>query len=263
MGGLFTYSITSSFICKLIGDRNRILIFQFMTSMVSYRQIDRFNYLSIQMHSDAHTCCPSRISIYILIPDLPACLSHWSYCLSSSLVQPPLICPERGHVPHPSNASLFLRCHQPGHAACVCRCQYDGMCFDHATRKCVFSAIFPENHCQNKYIVTTESDTSTAEEISQADEQLEKKDLQEQENAVLKDNVPGPQGPEEYVDSLDFGPTPPFLFHPYNKPAQAFRQVAPANDLIVEDNSLFPAWAVALLAFCGVIVVMLVVLILY
>ena len=49
----------------------------------------------------------------------------------------------------------------------------------------------------------------------------------------------------------------------YSYQPEAVRQVTDMDNLILEDHSLIPAWAMALLACCGVIVAMLIVLLLY
>ena len=136
------------------------------------------------------------------------------------------------------------------------------MCFDHATRKCVFSELFPDNHCKFRHNAKPYFEGRTGEEVVPTAQHLPTVDLPEQQNEVLKDILHGKPRQDDTVVFSELGPTPPFLYDFYIRP-QALQQVASPNELIVEDNSLFPAWAIALLSFCGVIVVMLVVLILY
>ena len=174
------------------------------------------------------------------------CESHWSYCRSSSQLIQRIICPEPGHLPHPTNSSLFLRCQEAGDAACVCRCHYSFMCFDRITQQCIFPELYPDNGCWR--------DTAENKQDSIIDES------KLPPNTLLNEILKGQNKKQE--KSLYHGSPHPFTFD-FQRQLYGDRWTLSSDGEILEDESLFPAWALALLACCGVIIVMLIVLILY
>ncbi len=58
------------------------------------------------------------------------------HCTDSTGPSEQFHCHMKGHFPHPSNVSVYLRCPDVGVKACVCNCKYEHMCFDLKTNTC-------------------------------------------------------------------------------------------------------------------------------
>ena len=187
-----------------------------------------------------------QYTVCVLLPAEHECESHWSYCRSSSQLVQRIICPEPGHLPHPTNSSLFLRCHEAGDAACVCRCHYSFMCFDRITQQCIFPELYPDNGCRIDSLTNEENSITDKSELPQ--------------NTLLNEILKGQKKKQE--KSLHHGSPPPLTID-FQRQLYGDRWTLSSDGEILEDDSLFPAWALALLACCGVIIVMLIVLIFY
>ena len=188
-------------------------------------------------------------------PAVRECVSHWSHCSSSSQWTPTLLCATSGHLPHPHNSSLYLRCQGPGYAACVCRCQYTGMCFDQHTRRCVFPDTFPDTNCQ---VIKS---LSPSQPMNKPETNVNANDILKETRLSLNiqnsnTTIPGHGNTSVSGYGIHAGEL-------YSHQPEAMRQVTDMENLILEDNSLIPAWAMALLACCAVIIAMLIVLLLY
>ena len=189
------------------------------------------------------------------IPAVRECVSHWSHCSSSSQWNPRIQCPTSGHLPHPHNSSLYLRCQGPGYAACVCSCQYTGMCFDQDIRRCVFPDTFPDTNCQ------VIQPPSPYKPMNKPEAEWNANDILKNTKLTLNnENSNSNKSGDGNISVSDPGIHDGEL---YSHQPEAIRQVTDTENLILEDHSLIPAWAMALLACCAVIVAMLIVLLLY
>ena len=189
------------------------------------------------------------------IPAVRECVTRWSHCSSSSLWNPRILCPTSGHLSHPHNSSLYLRCRGPGYAACVCSCRYTGMCFDQDTHRCVFPDTFPDTSCQ---VMTSSSPQKL---VNKPEANISGNDILKNTKPFLNNvnsnnNISGHGNTSVTGSGIQAGEL-------YSYQPEAVRQVTDMDNLILEDHSLIPAWAMALLACCGVIVAMLIVLLLY
>ena len=196
-------------------------------------------------HAPSYLLC-ILYNVCILLPADHECESHWSYCHSSIQLVQRIICPEPGHLPHPTNSSLFLRCQEAGDAACVCRCHYSFMCFDRITQQCIFPELYPDNGC---WIDSAENEHNSI---------IDKSKLPQ--NTLLDEILKGQKKKQD--KPLYHGSPPPFTFD-FQRQLYGDRWMLSSDGDILKDDSLFPAWVLAFLACCGVIIVILVVLILY
>lgn len=60
------------------------------------------------------------------------------HCTDSTDTSEQFHCHMKGHFPHPSNISVYLRCLDVGFKACICTCKYEHMCFDLKKNVCKF-----------------------------------------------------------------------------------------------------------------------------
>ena len=194
--------------------------------------------------------------------------------------------------------TLYLYCKGPGYQACVCTCQYEDMCYDRDTRTCKFTYLDPDANCGSHVIPVSQrhggennhgrsdvTPTAIFKDVRRRQKPTSlppwmkhhhkdhKHDYSHKENWHYKhrnvsktadehkisghNEVIEPHGNTIYVTNT-------------GSPSDARNDVLAVKETskpfrltVIEDDSLFPAWAIALVVLCAVIIVMLVVLILY
>ena len=194
----------------------------------------------------------------------------------------------KGHFPHPSNISVFLRCQDPGYKACVCTCRYEKMCFDVKKKLCQFEYLddmidcsrplqavhltyishshfktgsirtIPDEiesfggHQQNVSTVSPEDNAINTELINQGMRKKDEKTSQGFFPGRLHEHTLVHKNPNGEHGSIQLQRT-----------TITARQISKPMKLLVHDHSSFPAWAVALVVLCIVILLVLLVMFMY
>ena len=190
------------------------------------------------------------------------CRNHISRCFDLTFTTATFTCPARGRFRHPENDWMFYLCSGPKERACVCACPLTRI-FDPGRAVCRrFSPGFksnddviatPEKVALNTTVKpTTTTTTTTTMNTSKAFNSHEKPTKSNRTNHRA---THAPHGQRRET-------RPPYAT---SRPLRLVkrRQTAARSLSPIEDYSLFPAWAIALLVMIGVIVMMFVVLAMY
>ena len=207
-------------------------------------------------------------------------------------------CHLKGRFPHPTNASVLLKCPDAGYKACLCHCKYEHMCFDVKTSTCKFEFLEDTIDCSRPLAVSfTEAVTrihppflrpnlyqrsGNVVIITDNQENNTKNSTSKNKSTVNNENnikvlTPDDKGDKkQYVDkSGDLHLTEVLHEHslvhsnPNHKPSHlqkttiSARQISKPLKMIIQDHSFFPTWAVALVVLCIIILLVLIVLLMY
>ena len=234
----------------------------------------------------------------LLASGLKECLTNSKKCLSSTSMPEIFHCHLKGRFPHPTNASVLLKCPDAGYKACLCHCKYEHMCFDVKTSTCKFEFLEDIIDCSRPLAVSfTEAVTrihppflrpnlyqssgnvviiSDNQENNTKNPPSKKKSIGHKENniKVLAPEVKGDK--KQHVEkSGDLHLTEVLHEHslvhsnPNHKPSHlqkttiSARQISKPLKMIIQDHSFFPTWAVALVVLCIIILLVLIVLLMY
>ena len=230
----------------------------------------------------------SIIMSFVSASSWKECWTKSRRCKNSNIASEQFNCHMKGHFPHPSNISVFLRCHDPGYKACICTCKYQKMCFDVKKKVCQFEYLDDMIDCsrplQAVHLTSISHSHFKTGSIQTVLNEIEsfREDPQNVSKVSAVNNDNNSELINQGMKSKDKGMSEEFipgrlhehtLVHknPNGKPGSSqlqrttitARQIAKPVKLLVHDHSSFPTWAVALVVLCIVILLVLIVMFMY
>ena len=213
---------------------------------------------------------PACVTFPACVSARKACPLRSARCRHAANADTHFRCPGKGQFVVPDTTLRFYKCLGAQYRPCECTCKYAHMCFDGASRRCRPSLLPAVNNCStpsgppDRGSVEPRGALPPDDSLRVAQNNFNKTTLRFHKHKPAGNEVLKP-GRTEDLAALDVS-TPGQEGHtgPPELERLAARQ-APANGLpdVIEDNSIFPAWAISLLVLCVVILLVLVVMVLY
>ena len=202
-------------------------------------------------------------------------------------------CHIKGRFPHPTNATVLLKCPDAGYKACLCHCKYQQMCFDVKSSTCKFEFLEDIIDCHRPLAVSfTEAVTRihppmllsnlykngkiTVLRNNDDGNETKNKPVGNSGGNIKTSTAKATNDRKQHVDkSGDLHLTEVLHEHslihsnPNHKPNYlqkttiSARQISKPLKMIIQDHSFFPTWAVALVVLCIIILLVLIVLLMY